>query len=73
MNFHFIFIVLKQVNVMADVIISMIHIKELIDKGVYDKEFDWNPSNCEWKCDKLCDVGESSDYKNCKCRKKLIT
>ena len=26
----------------------------------------------ECECDKSCDVGEYSDYKNCKCRKKLI-
>ena len=32
----------------------------------------WNPCNCECECDKLCDVGEYLDYKNCKCRKKLI-
>ena len=32
--------------------------KELIDKGVSDKWFIWNPSNL--------------DYENCKCRKKLV-
>ena len=31
--------------------------KELIDKGVSDKWFIWNPSNL--------------DYENCKCRKKI--
>ena len=46
--------------------------KELIDKGMYDKGFIWNPSNCECGYDKLCDVGEYLDYKNCKCRKRLI-
>ena len=25
---------------------------ELIDKGIYDKVFIWNPSNLEWECDK---------------------
>ena len=44
--------------------------KELIDKGVYDKWHIWNPSNCE--CDKSCDIGEYLDYKNCKCRKKIV-
>ena len=49
----------------------------MIDKGVQlidkcDKGFIWNPSNCEYECDKLCDVGEYLDYKNCKCRKKII-
>ena len=34
----------------------------------------WNPSECECECecDKSCDVGEYLDYKNCKCRKKLV-
>ena len=27
---------------------------------------------CECECDKLCDVGECLDYKNCKCRKRLM-
>ena len=42
--------------------------KELIDKGICDKGFIWNPSNYECECDKLCDIGEYLDYKNCKCR-----
>ena len=46
--------------------------KDLIDKGVWDKEFIWNPSNCEWKCEKSRDTGEYLDYLNCKCRKRLI-
>ena len=46
--------------------------KEWIDKGVCDKRFIWDPSNCECECDKVCGVGEYLDYKNCKCRKKLI-
>ena len=44
--------------------------KELIDKGVCDKGYILNPSNCE--CDKSCDVGEYLDYKNCKCRTRLV-
>ena len=44
----------------------------MIDKGVYDKRFIWNPSNCECECDKSCDTGEYFDYENCKCRKKLV-
>ena len=41
--------------------------KELIDKGICDKGFIWNPSNCVilWSC---C-LGEYLDYENCKCRK----
>ena len=37
-----------------------------------DKGFIWNPNNCEYECDKACDVGEYLDYENVKCRKKLI-
>ena len=44
----------------------------LTDKGVCNKEFIWNPSNCEWECDKSRDVGEYVDYENFKCRKKLV-
>ena len=46
--------------------------KELIDKGLCDKGFIWNPSNWECKCDKACDVGYSLDYENCKCTKKVV-
>ena len=46
--------------------------EELINKRVYDKGFIWNPSNCDSECDKSCDVGDYLDYKNCKCRKKLV-
>ena len=44
----------------------------MIDRGICDKEFIWNPSNCKCECDKSCDVGEYLDYKNCKCRKRLV-
>ena len=44
--------------------------KELIDESVCDKRYAWNPSNCE--CDRSCDIGEYLDYKNCKCRKRLV-
>ena len=37
-----------------------------------NKGFICNPSSCECECDKACDVGEYLDYKNCKCRKKLV-
>ena len=46
--------------------------KELIDKGVCEKGFIWNPSNCDCECDKRFDVGEYIDYENCKGRKKLV-
>ena len=32
----------------------------------------WNSSNCECKCDKLCDIGDYLDYENCKCRKNQL-
>ena len=28
--------------------------EELTDKGIYDKGFICNPSNCECECDKSC-------------------
>ena len=45
---------------------------ELIDKGVCDKRYICDLSNCECKCDKSCDHCEYLDYKNCKCSKKLV-
>ena len=47
-------------------------LKELIDKSVCDKGFIWNPSNCECKCDKSCNISVYLDYKNCKCKKRLV-
>ena len=46
--------------------------EELSDKERCDKGFIWNPSNCNCECDKSCDIGEYLDYKNCKCRKKVV-
>ena len=37
-----------------------------------DKGFIWNPSNCECECEKSCDIGEYLDYKNCRCKKRII-
>ena len=45
--------------------------KELINKGICDKGFISNPSNCECECDKSCDIGEYLDYKNCQCRNSI--
>ena len=44
----------------------------MIDKGICDKGFIWNISNCESECDKSCDIVEYLDYEKCKCRKRLI-
>ena len=46
--------------------------KELVDKDVCDKGFIWNPSNCECECYKSCDFSEYLNYKNCKCKKRLV-
>ena len=46
--------------------------KELTDKGVCDKGFIFNRSNCECECDRSCNIGEYLDYSNCKYRKKLF-
>ena len=32
------------------------------DKGICDKGFILNPSNCKYECDKSCDAGEYLDY-----------
>ena len=34
----------------------------MVDKGVCDKGYAWNPSNCECECDKSWDIGEYLDY-----------
>ena len=39
---------------------------------VCDKGYIWNPSNCVCECDKLYDIGQYLDYKNCVCRKSLV-
>ena len=46
--------------------------RELLGKGRCDNRFFCNSSICEYECDKSCDAGEYLDYKNCRCRKKLI-
>ena len=38
-----------------------IRMQRLIDKGVFNKRFIWNPSNCEYEYDEVCDVGEYID------------
>ena len=46
--------------------------KELIDKGVCDKGFIFNPSNRECECDRSCNTGEYLDDSDCRCRRKLV-
>ena len=45
--------------------------KELIDRGVCDIGFIWDPSNCECECYRSCDFSEYLDYKNCEFKNKL--
>ena len=46
--------------------------RELVDKKKCDKGSIWNPSNCNCKCDKSCDIKEYLDFKNCKCKRKIV-
>ena len=41
------------------------------NKMACDKGYIWKPSNCACEYDKLCDIGQYLDYKNCVCRKSL--
>ena len=43
----------------------------MIDRGVCDRGYIWNPSNFECECNESWDAGEYLDYKNCKCREQL--
>ena len=44
----------------------------MIDKGICDKGFIWNPSSCQCECDKSCGIGEYLDYKDCVCRNTFV-
>ena len=44
----------------------------MIDKGLCNKGFIWNPGNSESECDKSCDIGTYLDYESCKCTTKLV-
>ena len=46
--------------------------KELINKGVCNKGYTQNPSNCESECNTSCNVGEYLYYSDCKCKKQKI-
>ena len=46
--------------------------EDLINKMVCYKGYIWNPSNCACECDKLCDIGQYLDYKDCVCRKIIV-
>ena len=68
-NLEKVFVITNNVGIKIN---ADVNCKELIDKGMYDKGFIWNSSNCEFECDKACDFGEYLDYDNCKCRKRLV-
>ena len=44
----------------------------MIDKGVCDKGFIWNPNNCECEYGKSCNISEYLDYSKCKCKRRLL-
>ena len=44
----------------------------MIDKGVCNEGYFFNPSNCKCECDTSCGIGEYLDYLKCKYRKELI-
>ena len=44
----------------------------MIDKERCEKGFIENPSNCEYECDKPCDVRQYLDDENCQWRKKFV-
>ena len=46
--------------------------EDLTNKLVCYKEYIWNPSTFSCECDKVCDVGQYLDYKNCICRKSIV-
>ena len=46
--------------------------RELIDKGVCDKGFIFNPSNRKCQCDKSFNTSQYLDYSDCKCKNKII-
>ena len=46
--------------------------EDLVDKMGCDKGFSWNPSNCEYECDKSFNIGEYLDYKSFVCKKTLF-
>ena len=46
--------------------------EDLINKMACDKGYIWNPSNCACEYDKLCNIDQYLDHKNCVCRKGLV-
>ena len=64
-----VFVIINNVGMMVNVDAN---VKNWFDKDVCDRRYIWILSNYGCEYDKSCDVGECLDYKNCKCRKKLV-
>ena len=52
------FVIINNVGMMVNV---NVNVKNWLIKAYV---YAWNPSNCECKCDKSCDVSEYLDYEN---------
>ena len=46
--------------------------EDLIDKGICEKGYIWNPSSCHFECDKPCRIGEYLDYESSVCKNTLV-
>ena len=62
-----VFVIITDVGIMKSVYVNA---KNWLTNGRW---FIWNPSICEFECNKSCDIEQYLDYKNCKYRKKLIS
>ena len=40
--------------------------------GVFVDDYIWNPSTCDYECNKTCKVGEQKNIKSCSCKKRLF-
>ena len=46
--------------------------KELDDWSFSENDYMWNPSACDCECNKVYEISEYLDIKNCSCEKRLI-
>ena len=68
------YIVLFAIFLVTSTIISsaFIYFHWYLKKNITDAYYRYINDKLQKKCDKSCDVGQYLDYKNCKCRKKII-